>query len=75
MLIHSVTPAHMLMPAEAIPEPSYKQVGGSYLEGHDTPEGFQISRIHSTDPAMYLKTGHAPGSIYREGTGLESGSK
>lgn len=53
----------MLVEQPAIPETKYRPVGGGYLEGVDTAEGFRLSRVHSTDPAMYLKKGYAPGSI------------
>lgn len=65
VLIHSVSPAHLLVEQPDIPQASYRQVGGSFLEGVDTPEGFRLSRIHSTDPAMYLKQNCSPGSIYQ----------
>lgn len=65
VLIHSVTPAHMLTPAGELPANNFKRVGGCYLEGVDTPDGFRLNRIHSTDPAMYLRPELAPGSIYR----------
>lgn len=66
MIIHSVTPYHFLLPEEAIPQASMKKVGGDYLEGQETPQGFQISRIHSTNPAMYLNSQYTPGALYKE---------
>lgn len=35
-----------------------------YLEGYETPQGFQLQRIHSTDLSMYLKSEYMPGGIY-----------
>lgn len=65
MLIHSVTPAHMLIEQPAVPEYTCKQVGNSFLEGVETARGLQLSRIYSTDPAMYLKKDFSPGAIYK----------
>lgn len=64
VLIHSVTPPHMLSPQSELPAISQKKIGDSYLEGFDTPQGFQLCRICSTDPAMYLRKELSPGSIY-----------
>ena len=54
----------MLSPQSELPAFTQKQVGQSYLEGFDTPQGFQLSRVCSTDPAMYLRKELSPGSIY-----------
>lgn len=62
MFIHSVMPAHLLIPNESSPVSAYRQIGNSYLEGEQTPQGFRLYRIHSTDPAMYLREGFTPGS-------------
>lgn len=37
---------------------------GGMLEGQDTPEGFAINRVMSTDPSVYLNPALAPGQIY-----------
>lgn len=55
----------MLVPQAEIQPPSVKQVAGGYLEGAETQEGFVLSRICSTDPALYLKKGMSPGSVYK----------
>lgn len=62
----------MLAPQTEFPAASYKQVTGGYLEGMDTPAGFEVRRLHFTDPAMYLRQEFSPGSIYHpmsNGTG------
>ena len=41
-----------------------KQVAGGYLEGYDTPQGFCMARLCSTDPLQYLKAEYTPGQIY-----------
>ena len=47
-----------------LPAVGYKLLGGRCLEGVSTPQGFRVSRIHSTDPSMYLRPELSPGSIY-----------
>lgn len=64
MLIHSVTPVHLLTPKAELPSTSIRAVNGRFLEGTDTPQGFCLSRIHSTDPADYLRSDFSPGNIY-----------
>lgn len=66
MFIYSVTPAHLLMPGESRPDICYRQVGNAWLEGEQTPQGFRLSRIHSTDPAMYLRKELVPGAWLHE---------
>ena len=69
MVIHSITPPEMLMEQSAQPSLETRPVNGGYLEGHQTPGGFQMTRIWSTDPAMYLKKEYTPGSILPEQMG------
>jgi hypothetical protein len=64
MLIHSVTPLEMLIERPEIPAASIKEIPGGYLEGYDTPQGFCMSRLCSTDPMQYLRAEYTPGSIY-----------
>lgn len=64
MLIHSVTSPLMLTEQQSYPEMTLKPFEGGYLEGFDTPQGFKLSRLHSTDPSLYLNKGYAPGSMY-----------
>ena len=63
LLIHSVAPAHM-MTEQQHPETRFQPFEGGYLEGFDTENGFQISRLCSTDPSFYLK--YSPGGIYQK---------
>lgn len=55
----------MLTPQQDLPEAVLRQVGNDIYEGVETPQGLQLSRIHSTDPAMYLKKELSPGSFYK----------
>jgi len=68
VIIHSVTPVHYLCEHPEMPKLSIQQISGGYLEGYDTPRGFQASRLYSTNPALYLKNEYAPGSILRRQT-------
>ena len=64
MLIHSVTPIHMLTPQDDIPETEMRNLScGGYMELTRTPQGLMVSRISSTDPASYLKKEYSPGRI------------
>ncbi len=62
MLIHSVTPIHYLTEQPEYPALTMKQFSGGFLEGRETPQGFMLSRLHSTDPGLYLKKEYAPGT-------------
>ncbi len=62
MLIHSVTPVHYLKEQPEYPALTFKRFSGGFLEGQETPQGFMLSRLHSTDPRIYLKKEYAPGS-------------
>jgi len=66
MFIYSVTPAHMLVEQQGPSDLEVLEVPGGYAEGRRTPRGFQVARLCSTDPAMYLKPDFAPGSYRRE---------
>ena len=65
MLIHSVTPIEMLVEQPQIPQMQYRKIGCGYLEGTETPQGFCVSCLHSTDLSLYLQPGYAPGNICR----------
>ena len=45
------------------PRPVARKIPGGYIEGTDTPDGFMISRLISTDLKNYLKTEYSPGSM------------
>lgn len=62
MLIHSVTSPLMLTERQ-YPEMRLKSFEGGYLEGFDTADGFKLSRLHSTDPSLYLRNEFSPGSV------------
>ena len=62
MLIHSVTPGQYLMQSE-LPEATMKRTAFGHVEGYQTPAGFCVQRIHTTDPAQYLNKAYTPGQI------------
>ncbi len=67
MVIHSVMPYAFLMEQPEQPAGALMEIQGGYLEGYQTPRGFVANRLISTDPALYLKTEYAPGSIFPPG--------
>ncbi len=63
-VIHSIVPADQIFPAEP-PRIELVNLNGSFLEGTRGKDGIQITRVISTDPAMYLNEKYAPGQSYR----------
>jgi len=63
VIIHSIAPLELLQEQPEIPKATLRQINGGYLEGLETPQGFQATRLCSTDPALYLKNEYTPGSI------------
>ncbi len=57
-----------LSPWQVLPEyrPQFqvRQMGGRYLVGEQTPEGFVLQRLISTNPRDYLSPNFAPGRLY-----------
>ena len=64
MIIHSVAPHAWLLPQSTLPPSSCKNIQGGLLEGYETPQGFSICRVISTDPQVYLNPRYAPGQLY-----------
>jgi hypothetical protein len=67
MLIHSITPRHYLEEHPPLPQLTMRKFSKGLLEGEETPRGFVISRLYSTDPALYLSKDYAPGAAYKPG--------
>ena len=65
MVIHSVTHRFLLGEDTNLPGFIVRETPFGHLTGLDTPEGFRIARIHSTNPADYLNEAYSPGCIYR----------
>ena len=67
MVIHSVSPLAMIseQPQAQTPQITMKRMAFGHIEGYDTPEGFCVQRVHTTDPAHYLNKNYTPGSIIR----------
>ena len=67
MLIHSISPPHLLIEQPALPPTEIKQIpGGGYMELTRTPSGLQMSRLCATDPSLYLQSKYAIGSFHAE---------
>lgn len=60
-LIHSVVPQELLDPGEPLPPRQCRAFRGGYLELSGDASNCTISRIISTDPALYLDPHLAPG--------------
>ena len=65
MIIHSITPVEHLTEQPGATQAAVRQINGGYIEGQETPHGFQATRLCSTNPALYLKNEYTPGSILR----------
>ena len=63
MIIHSVAPINALTEEPQMQKSVARPINGGYVEGIETPGGFQLTRLISTDPALYLKKDFNPGSI------------
>ena len=64
MIIHSVAPLDALLPRRELPETTTLPCRGGYVEGILSAQGLTISRLISTDPALYLDARLQPGEIY-----------
>ena len=67
MIIHSVAPLDALLPRQELPETTALPCRGGCVEGVLSPRGLTISRLISTDPALYLDARLQPGEIYPAG--------
>lgn len=73
MVIHSVTPSVFLSEQPELPEFTWRKTEFGHVQGYDTPGGFCVSRIYSTDPGRYLSAEYAPGAILRGGSPKNTG--
>jgi len=63
-MLHTILPIEAVWPQQ-IPARTFRRVGGHLLEGYDTPQGFCVTRLLTTDPALYLDPRYAPGAVHR----------
>lgn len=63
MVIHSIVDPQEMMERQADPS-SWVNVSGGMLQGIRGENGLVVTRLVSTDPAMYLDPRYAPGAIY-----------
>lgn len=64
MVIHSVTPIELLMPQMGAQNLVTKPFDRGFISGYDTPQGFAIANVISTDLSVYLDDKFSPGKIY-----------
>ncbi|MCI9405752.1 MAG: hypothetical protein HFK04_02360 [Oscillospiraceae bacterium] len=63
MLIHSIIdPLEMMEKTEDASV--WQQVPGGFLQGVQGRNGLAVTRLVSTDPALYLNPQYQPGAIY-----------
>jgi hypothetical protein len=65
VLIYSIAPMEALVEPPELPKLRCCRSGFGFVSGYDTPTGFQITRLHSTDPSVYLRGELAPGKIWQ----------
>ena len=63
MVLYTVVAADEVMLDLKLPIPELKMQNGRIFEGKNGKNGFEISRLISTDPADYLNPGFEPGSL------------
>lgn len=63
MLLYTVVAADEVMLDLNMPSPELKIKNGRIFEGKKGKNGFEISRLISSDPADYLNPGFSPGSV------------
>lgn len=64
MLLYTIMPYEAIFPPASDMQIETRPVKGGFIELVRGPEGPAVSRLISTDPAMYLK-GPSPGELYR----------
>lgn len=72
MILHSIAPLTNLVPADSTPPEEALQISGGALLGRNTPDGFIISSLCSTNPADYLDGKFSPGAVYKAPTAGKS---
>lgn len=65
MFLYTVVSAEQLLYNDNLPACICKKIEGGYLEGEETPDGFLVSRLISTDPKVFLDERYAPGALYK----------
>ena len=63
MLLYTIIPFDQIFPQECDMQIETRAINGGFVELLKTPEGFNVSRLISTDPRLFLK-GAAPGDKY-----------
>lgn len=64
MVIHSIIdPLEMLEKTED--SSVWRQVPGGFLQGMQRENGLTVTRLVSTDPALYLNPQYQPGAVYQ----------
>ena len=75
MILYTILPAEQIFAEGAAPQCECVSLDGMILEGVKGPDGLQISRVISTDPAVYLDSRYSPGQVYRQTPGVPPAAK
>lgn len=65
-MLHTIVAEEFIW-AAADERPECVCIRGGYLEGRREGDGLVVSRLISTDPALYLDPQYAPGARFRRG--------
>lgn len=67
MLLYSIVPYEKIFESPAPTAPEFKRISGGYVELSKNESGYEVSRVISTDPRVYLNERFYPGSVFPSG--------
>ena len=60
MILHSIIAMDDIFCKNSVNAPMYKEIDGGILEIDGNEGGYQIKRLHSTNPSLYLDKKYQP---------------
>ena len=60
MILHSIIAMDDIFCKNSVNAPMYREIEGGFIEIEDNDCGFQVKRLHSTNPSLYLKKDYQP---------------
>ena len=67
MILHSIIAMDDIFCKNSVNAPMYKEIDGGFLEVEGNEYGFQVKRLHSTNPNLYLNKNYQPYSKINNG--------
>lgn len=67
MILHSIIAMDDIFCKNSVNAPMYREIDGGFLEIESDDNGFQIKRLHSTNPSLYLDKRYQPYSKINNG--------